>query len=122
MGLKKTYYFIASVSVALMIIYSCDKKVGIIPKYEEVIPGPPDPSCVTSYSIDIKPLLITDCMGCHSPSFHDFSTYAGTKTDVDNGLLELHVLKLKDMPVGGPLSQTDRDKIQCWIDKGAPNN
>jgi len=32
------------------------------------------------------------------------------------------VLISQDMPPSGPLSQTDRDLIQCWLDNGATNN
>lgn len=60
-----------------------------------------------SYSLDIKPIIITYCLGtgnqhCHVTNTNqgsngDFTTYAGLKAKVDNGSIEARVLN----PLGG---------------------
>lgn len=110
-------YFILLVSTAL--ISSCEYKKGQAPKpIEVVVAGACDS---VKYSVDIQPILNTYCTGCHSAS-PDFTNYVGTKLKVDDGTFKNRVITLKDMPLDGPLSQANLDKIQCWLDKGAPNN
>lgn len=89
-----------------------------------------------SYIKDIKPLMVTYCLGVSGQSCHvsnsnqgapgNFSTYAGVKARVslfpsrvfsDNG----------GMPPSysaGPtsLTPTDREKLKKWIDDGALHN
>ncbi len=126
LSLKKTYYVICSAVIALLVIYSCDKKIGLLPKPEVTGPnGAPGAgfNCATaSYSIDIQPLLTTNCVACHSSSFQDFSNYAGTKVWLDNGKFVFRVLTAKTMPLSSSLSQADYDKIKCWVDNGSLNN
>jgi len=106
--------------VSLTILGACEYKKGLAPKpVEEVAASPCDS---VKYSADIQPLLNTYCTGCHSGS-PDFTNYAGTKAKVDDGTFKNRVITIKDMPqTGGPISQANLDKIQCWLDKGAPNN
>lgn len=114
-SLYKNLFFLCSLAVALNLIFSCDKKIGYLPKA-----GPCDS---VKYSTDIQPILTANCNACHPTLiFADFSNYDGTKAKVDDGKFALRVLNLKDMPLGIPLSQGDLEKIQCWLDKGAPNN
>ena len=79
------------------------------------------------YSTHIQPIINQNCAfaGCHSTGFGsgDFTAYSGLFAKIDNGgPFENRVLILQDMPPGGPLSVSDRDLIQCWLDNGAINN
>lgn len=100
--------------------FSCEYKKGLLPAPE---PAPTVSQCDSvKYGTDIQPLLNTYCTSCHS-GVPDFTNYAGTKLKVDDGSFKNRVLIVKDMPqIGGPISQANLDKIQCWLDKGAPNN
>ena len=49
-------------------------------------------------------------------------SYNDIKSIVDNGQLEQHVIKSKDMPPAGPLSNCDIKKLERWIEMGALNN
>ncbi len=83
-------------------------------------------SIYESYQLTIVPIINSNCTtsGCHdagSPS-GNFTTYNGLKAKVDNGALRKRVLEDKDMPPSGSLSQEERDKLNCWLEKAAPNN
>ena len=123
--MKKVHYFICTLTLALAFIYSCDKKIGLLPK-ESLITTPPitGSACDSiKYSVDIQPILTANCASCHpANSKGDFTNYVGTKVKVTDGTFVTRVLVNKDMPPFGALSATDRSKIQCWIDNGSPNN
>lgn len=115
MGMKKVIF----AAILALTVFSCVNKVGLPPKEVAVTPDACDS---IKYSVDIQPLLSARCAGCHSAS-PNFAVYADTKAKVDDGTFKNRVITLKDMPLGGPaLSQSELDKIQCWLDKGAPNN
>jgi hypothetical protein len=79
-----------------------------------------------SYRNAIQPIIQRNCMdsGCHDAGSinGDFSTYSGIRGKARNGSLTKRVLEKKDMPPGGALSLSDRKKIKCWIENGAPEN
>lgn len=115
--MKKLFVLVFSCLFAM----ACENKKGLLPE-----PAPaPTPSAYDSikYSTDIQPILTNYCTFCHSSAPVDFTNYAGAKLKVDDGTFKNRVLIAKDMPqIGGPISQADLDKLQCWLDKGAPNN
>lgn len=87
-----------------------------------------DTSNVT-YSSYIKPLVDSRCTSCHSggsPSGGiDLTTYAGIKTQVDNGKFYGAIAQLDGfipMPQGDRLSDCDISKVKIWVDKGAQQN
>lgn len=94
---------------------------------------PCNPQVVT-FSGDLVPILQRACTpqgygGCHEAGSlnKDYTTYAGVKAAVDNGKLQDRVINKEDMPPdysSGPIriSACEIQKIQKWIDEGAPNN
>lgn len=80
---------------------------------------------VVSYANDIAPLLTTECntSGCHRDNFSagDFTTYSGIKAKANNGSLRSEIIN-KSMPINGSLSDTEIQKIVCWIESGALEN
>ena len=91
-----------------------------------------------SYQTDIQPIIDKSCgssTNCHAagvttrPSFVD---YAAFKNELDNGLLEQHVVQDRYMPpVWGPDSvqfdaeecgEPERELIRLWIEQGAQDN
>ena len=101
----------------IIVVFSCKKK-----DYKKLDCS----STPSKYSIDIAPIISTNCVssGCHgSGSFHgDFSTYTGVKNSVDAGNFENTVLYKQSMPPSGPLTKDQRQKIYCWIQNGSQNN
>lgn len=83
-----------------------------------------------SFSVVVKPIIETNCQGCHSggsPSGGiDLSTYAGIKDRADSGQLLGSIdwqAGFSRMPQGNPkLDQCKIDQISAWINDGAPDN
>lgn len=78
------------------------------------------------YQTDVKPLIDTYCVGCHTTGATqgDFNTYAGLKAKVDNQTLNNRLFLVKDMPPGGNPQPTEAElqKIKCWVEQGALDN
>ena len=86
-----------------------------------------EPCDTVTYTKYIKPLIDTYCISCHgtspNPGAPLLTTYAYVKTVADNGTLKKTTLDPSPtpelMPVGGPpLSQAEKDLIQCWLING----
>jgi Planctomycete cytochrome C len=83
-----------------------------------------------AYNANIKPIMNTHCVGCHStvnPSKGlDLSSYSGTRTSALNGSLYgsvAHASGFVAMPQGAAkLSPCKITVIQKWAAAGAPNN
>lgn len=83
----------------------------------------------TTFSGTVFPIIQTNCIGCHSgPVISggvDLSDYNNIYTHVVNGSLYGSVNQLPGytaMPLGSRLSDCDINKINFWINDGAPNN
>ena len=82
------------------------------------------------YAADILPILVNRCYACHGNGLQqngvNFDTYNNVKVQVDNGnLINVinHTPGYPQMPFGLPkLPSCEIDKIQDWINNGAPNN
>ena len=81
-----------------------------------------------SYAAMIRPLLDNKCVGCHSGTAAgaglDFTTHSGIQAVALNGRLWgaiNHADGFSPMPKGGKLSQCEINKIEVWINQGAPN-
>jgi hypothetical protein len=90
---------------------------------------PNDPDCSkvnATYSAGIRPIISANCLssGCHNSGSAngDFTGYAGLKAKVNNGSLDSRVIRQKNMPPTGALSNSDLVKIKCWINSGAGDN
>lgn len=87
-----------------------------------------DIDCSTvTYSTTIAPILQNSCTtaGCHNAGSPNGSyiTYADLETVAKDGTMEQRVLIDMTMPkAGAPLTQTQLDQFQCWLDAGAPDN
>ncbi len=82
------------------------------------------------FSLNILPIIKNNCYSCHGfgqvQLGVNFDTYDNIKAQVDNQKL-INVIKhsagYKAMPLGLPrLSSCNVNKIQAWINKGAPDN
>lgn len=82
-----------------------------------------------TYTNDILPIIEKSCSttGCHVPNGSapsDYTTFEGVKGDVDNGSFKRRVVDGKPnfMPPAGKLDSDLIDKVNCWLNAGAPNN
>lgn len=92
-----------------------------------------DPGVVT-FSGAVQPILTRACTGerlgdCHQPNTlnGDYTNFTVLKARIDDGKFQSRVLELKNMPPDysrGPvnLSKCELEKIQIWINDGAPQN
>ncbi|MEO6759835.1 MAG: hypothetical protein ABIO24_10315 [Saprospiraceae bacterium] len=79
------------------------------------------------YSVEIKEILDKNCYSCHTVDnnisgypFEDFETFhlyaiSGTLVNRIND-------PIKPMPQSGLMSLCDRQKVEAWVNAGAPNN
>jgi uncharacterized membrane protein len=90
-----------------------------------------------TYNKDVKPILDSRCVGCHSQlsSYNGVVNGVGTgscsgrnyvvKGNPDSSLIYLKITNPpcgSKMPQGGSLSQSEIDTIKNWISAGAPEN
>lgn len=80
-----------------------------------------------SWQEDIWPLIQGHCAttGCHVAGGTGngiFSGYDPVKAKVDNGSFHQRVVVQRSMPPSGSLTECQLQKIQIWLDAGAPNN
>lgn len=131
--MKKLISMALSIALVSILVLSCSKS-----SEDEVAPPPPPPggggnTCDTvnmTYTADVKPLLQSNCYGCHGNGQTSggvtLDTYAGVKTVVDNNKLMgvvTHASGFPAMPKGGAkLSDCNINKIKSWIGRGAQNN
>ena len=79
------------------------------------------------YNSGISAIINSNCnaSGCHnSGSSHgDFTTYSGLQGFTTNGSFNNRVINLQDMPQGSAtLTQSQLNKLKCWVDNGFPEN
>lgn len=87
---------------------------------------PVEPIGDVTYANDIEPIIDTYCAigGCHLAGglgVGVFDSYEKVKLKVDNGSFRKRVVDRKDMPPDG-LPERELQKIQKWLNEGAPNN
>jgi uncharacterized membrane protein len=95
---------------------------------EEELYGLPNIDCSTieaKFNADIKPLIQTKCAisGCHDASASGgiiFSDYASIQTRAAR--IRQRAVVERTMPKTGSLTQTEINKLRCWIEGGTPNN
>lgn len=108
---------------------SCIKDQGELPQAKKVNVC----TVAVSYSVDIVPIMTNNCStkGCHTSTGTgkgDFTNYAGVASKADapvgNGSIRARALNGNPswMPTGGPIADSLRQKIDCWLQQGAQNN
>jgi cytochrome c5 len=105
-------------------IYSCTNKEAAAP---DTGPEPSGCGSVVITSADVYATISSRCTFCHGGATPaggaDFSTQNKFKSFVSSNTatFRLRVLSAQaNMPPSGPLRQSLRDSISCWIDNGMP--
>ena len=80
-----------------------------------------------SFSDFIMPLVDGNCAttGCHVAGGAGngiLMNYQNVKAKVDNGSFRERVIVQQNMPPNEPLTECQLNKIESWLDAGAPNN
>jgi cytochrome c553 len=109
--------------------------------YRKAEPLPPAPITPVDFQAEIKPILVQHCFVCHSASstnpsrpgyaFLDqdavLKTYATTPSSVNASYVQLIAfvkgIESPRMPINAPaLSDSDIQKLENWVNQGAPIN
>ena len=69
--------------------------------------------------IDLNCATASSCHGAGS-SFGVFTSYSAVNSKVSTGSFKNRVITQKNMPPNATLSATTLEKLQCWLDKNAP--
>ena len=80
-----------------------------------------------TYNAGISAIINPNCnnSNCHNAgSPHgDFTTYGGMQGVISSGAFNNRVLVSQDMPQGSAtLTQSQLNKLKCWVDNGFPEN
>lgn len=104
-----------TLALSIVLITACTKDAVT----EEV----PDEECTTvyTYDADISTIINNNCVSCHSgiqpPRLTNYS-------EVINNIerVKVRAITEKTMPVSAPLSDSDIEKLNCWINQNTPEN
>ncbi|OSZ78833.1 hypothetical protein CAP35_11455 [Chitinophagaceae bacterium IBVUCB1] len=107
------------IPILFLLLLACKKEK----KPADTTPTP----CTASYATDIKPLMANKCAttGCHGYNgLANLNDYSVLKERADNGNINKFVFELKMMPptTAAQLTDAEKEKLQCWLKNGAPNN
>ena len=114
-------YKLISFSVFLFIVlFGCSKD-------DEKITGVACDGSNLAYNTGISTIINANCTNssCHGGNspHGNFTTYGGMQAVISNGAFNNHVLVKQDMPKGSAvLTQSQLNKLKCWVDNGFPEN
>ncbi|MGI9651718.1 c-type cytochrome [Chryseobacterium sp. RLHN22] len=112
--MKKLMYIISSA----VVLVACDSRT-----YEEISDKTPVAEVVT-YNKDVKPIIETNCVSCHSPGVQALTNYSQVKNNIDN-IIDRISRPTGDplkMPQGGSLSPSQITIITKWKADGLSEN
>jgi hypothetical protein len=116
--------------ISFFCLVSCTKKIGYPPVPIPVV----DNSCqyksnsVISYSLCISPILMANCMPCHSsPSAFSFDSYQPVKAAAQSGELIHAVMNDPNFvtmppPPNKALDSCQIKALNLWLAQGCKNN
>lgn len=106
----------------LTVFVSCESRT-----YEEISDKTPVPEQVR-YTVDVKPIIETNCIGCHSPggpaASKPLTSYDLVKGNIDNIIdrIQRPLGTAGRMPPGGSLSQSQINFFIKWKADGLIEN
>ncbi len=116
--------FILSIGFCFLLTTSCEYN-----SEEELYPETKCDTLNVSFKNDIEPIIENNCAisGCHVAGGNAggiYNNYTRIKAKVDNGSMRERVVVQQNMPPPdkGSITDCQIDKIDSWIDQGAPNN
>jgi hypothetical protein len=99
----------------MIFLVFCTSLLGACQKSNNLNYTPDCSGPAKSFSNDVLPVIQNSCYGCH-PNFDSYSSIKANKSSIRSAVAD------GMMPPEGSLSDTQKNKIVCWIDNGAPNN
>ena len=127
----QTYQMKIIIAILIILITAfaigCVKESGDVPGN----PGPPNPNNTcdgvnAKFAADISPIIQTKCAtsnGCHGNGSFNGPGPLTTFTQIQNAANSIKTaVNNGRMPLGGSLTTSELQKINCWVNSGAPNN
>lgn len=107
-------------AVFVVVLFACSKQ-------KDVAIAPSDCSSTPkSFSLNVNPIIQSTCAtnsGCHGEGSTNGPGELLNYIEISNAHLAIRAAVSSGlMPLNKTLSGTDKSKIICWIDDGAPNN
>ncbi|MDQ6757506.1 MAG: hypothetical protein M3004_11285 [Bacteroidota bacterium] len=88
--------------------------------------GDPCAGLSFKFGADVQPIINANCANSSNCHGAGSSNTGGPLTDYAKIFAKSSTIKIQvesgSMPKNGSLSATDKNKIICWINSGAPNN
>ena len=81
-----------------------------------------DSCAAITFSMHVKPIIDNNCISCHSleggqsPNLETYNAVSANALRVKSEVV------LREMPIGGSLTNEEITAISCWVDAGALNN
>lgn len=123
--MTKKFFFSVYLCAFFLVYFSCTKEKGKLPSAPGVTQSLCD-SLNVKFSTDINPLIQSNCAipGCHDASSAGGFDFTPGYSAMDTARIRARVLDGNPsfMPPGNPLPTSERQKIECWLKAGAPNN
>jgi hypothetical protein len=123
--MNKKVFLIGFSSLFFLFYFSCTKEKGKPSSTSGVTQSFCD-SLNVKFSTDINPLIQSNCAlpGCHNATAAGGVDFTPGYSSIDTSRIRARVLDGNPsfMPPGNPLPTIDRQKIECWLKAGAPNN
>lgn len=109
---------IKHIFLVFILLISCESRT-----YDEISDKTFISETIT-YNRDIKAIVTTNCIGCHSPGVQDFTNYNNVKNNIDNIINRISkpIGDPGKMPQGGSLSQSQIDIFVKWKSDGLKEN
>lgn len=114
--MKRCFLFLV-----LLFSVSCGENHLVLQRQKKVVPTTPTATEATvTYVKDIKPLFDRTCSACHNEgsAIPNWGLYEVSFAKKDR-LLD-RIVTRKDMPLGFPMSDSERTLVSEWIRLGAP--
>ena len=98
----------------ILALASCDSKTT------NEISTPIDNSVAPSYLVNIKPILATNCLSCHSSGGQSPTLETYDQVKVVSGKIQDRIARTGSgvMPTSGKMAQANIDLINLWVSKG----
>lgn len=74
-------------------------------------------SSMLSYETDMKPVFKQRCMRCHNSGPLNWMQYE--QAYKYKGQIRRRVWETRTMPIGGDITEKEREKIRDWVNQGA---
>ena len=122
--MKSCLLIIVSIGFCFFLTGGCEYNAE-----EELYPNTTCDTVNVSFEKDIEPIIENNCAisGCHvagSGAGGIYNNYNRIKAKVDNGSLHERVVVQQNMPPPdkGAITDCQIDKMDAWINQGAPHN